>query len=98
MIYFIEHDSQENIVHACSDPMATIVPLINRVVFNDDKGAPLKDDGGNFLSPYGFPLAEPVGIDQATYETLISDGLEKYTFNPTTGSITEKETTLEQAA
>lgn len=90
MIYFIEHDSAENIIHVCSDPSATIVPLINRITFKDKDGAPLKDVDGNDLSPYGFLMSEPIGIDKTTYDALLAEGLSKYTFNPTTNGITKK--------
>ena len=91
MIYFIEHDEAGNIVHACADPMATIVPLINRVVFNDSNGNPLKDADGSEISPYSSKLLEPTGIDAAAYEALIAGGLENYLCDPVTQAITRKE-------
>lgn len=92
MIYFIEHDTQGNICHACADPNATIVPLINRVVFNKADGTPNKDADGKDLSPSGYPLAEPIGVDATTYNSLIADGINKYTCDPTTQVITKKAT------
>lgn len=83
MIYFIEHDEAGNIVHACGDPEATIVPLVNRVVFSDTNGNPLKDAQGAALSPYGSKLLDPVGIDEATYNSLIVDGAGNFTFDGT---------------
>jgi hypothetical protein len=84
MVYFIEHDSAENICHVCADPGATIVPLVNRVVFSKPDGTPYRDASGHDLSPYGFTLVDPVGIDSATYALLLKDGMSKYTYNQTT--------------
>jgi len=83
MIYFIEHDEAGNIVHACADPMATIVPLVNRVIFNDSSGNPLRDTDGGELSPYGSKLLEPT-------ETITSGGLENYLCDPITLAVTKK--------
>jgi hypothetical protein len=91
MTYFIEHDSQENIVHACADPTATITPLVNRVTFRKQDGSPMQDEQGRDLSPYGFPLVEPVGIDQATYESLVDGGLDNYTYDLTSGTVKRKQ-------
>lgn len=90
MIYFVEHDGAGNIVHVCCDPEATIVPLINRVVFNDSNGNPLRDADGADLSPYGCKLIDPVGVDAATYNALIADGLDKYTCDPTSQLISRR--------
>lgn len=81
MLYFIEHDAAGNIVHVCGDPEATIVPLINRVVFNGPDGNPLKDAEGDFLSPFNSKLLDPVGIDKATFDALTSAGPDKYQFD-----------------
>lgn len=78
MIYFIEHDDTGNIVHACSDPAATIVPLINRVTFRDANGNPLLTASGDDASPFGGTMLAPLGIDEATYTLLITNGLSKY--------------------
>lgn len=90
MIYFIEHDSAGNIVHVCSDPQATIVPLINRVTFSDVNGNPLKDAQGNDLSPYGAPLRDPLGINQETFNRLMSEGATSYTCDPDSQLIYKK--------
>ena len=90
MIYFIEHDKAGNIVHACFDPKATIVPLINRVTFKDLNGKPLMSAEGIDLSPYNSELAEPIGVDEAMYNSLIADGLANYTCDPITQVITKK--------
>ena len=90
MTYFIEHDEAGNIVHACADPLITIVPLVNRVTFRDAKGIDLKDADGKDLSPFGSKLLDPVGVDQTTYNSLISDGLDTYTFDVTSRSVTKK--------
>jgi hypothetical protein len=81
MIYFIEHDEAGNIVHVCGDPEATIVPLVNRVVFNDSNGNPLKDGQGEALSPYGSKLLDPVGIDEETFNALKDEGSENFTYS-----------------
>jgi len=86
MIYFIEHDDAGNIVHACADPAITMVPLINRVTFNDASGNPLKDANGTDLSPYGSKLAEPIGVDEATYTMLVAKGLDKYACDTATNN------------
>lgn len=90
MIYFTEHDAAGNICHVCCDPLATIVPLINRVTFKDVNGNALKDDNGSLLSPFGQVLQAPAGISQADYNTLITNGIGNYTYDPTTQSITAK--------
>ena len=90
MIYFIEHDEAGNIVHACADPMATIVPLVNRVIFNDSSGNPLRDTDGGELSPYGSKLLEPTGVEAEVYETITSGGLENYLCDPITLAVTKK--------
>jgi hypothetical protein len=90
MIYFIEHDKAGNIVHACCDPKATIAPLMNRVVFNDLNGDPLKSATGVDLSPYNSELVDPLEIDETTYISLMTDGLINYTCDPTTQVITKK--------
>lgn len=82
MIYFIEHDTAGNIVHVCADPQATIVPLINRVTFNDMNGNPLKDANGNELSPHGAALCEPLGISQEMFDRIMADGAAAYTCDP----------------
>jgi hypothetical protein len=92
MIYFIEHDSAENIFHVCADPGATIVPLINRVTFNKPDGTPNKDANGNPLSPANLPLLDPVGIDAATYTLLLKDGMSNYTYDQTTKTVVKKAT------
>lgn len=83
MVYFIEHDEAGNIVHVCGDPEATIVPLVNRVVFNSASGNPLKDAQGAALSPYGSKMLDPVAIDEATYNTLVTDGAGNFIYNGT---------------
>jgi hypothetical protein len=77
MIYFLEHDSDGNIYHVCANPMATIVPLINVVSLKNADGTPKV-------------LAEPVGIDEATYNILTTDGMSNYTFDATTEKIVKK--------
>ncbi|HVJ09786.1 MAG TPA: hypothetical protein VM554_15520 [Acidisarcina sp.] len=81
MIYFLEYDSGGNIVHVCGDPTITIVPLINRVEYKDANGNPLVDASGAPLSGSDHPMQEPVGIDQATHDMLIANGLDKYTYS-----------------
>jgi hypothetical protein len=81
MIYFIEHDEAGNIVHVCADPEATIVPLVNRVTFNGPDGNPLKDPTGAALSPFGSKLLDPAGIDEATFNELMSQGAGEFTFD-----------------
>ncbi|WP_213805768.1 hypothetical protein [Granulicella sp. dw_53] len=77
MIYFLEHDSTGFIYHVCADPDASIVPLINRVLpLNADK------------TPVALSL--PVGIDVATYSTLVTDGMDKYTFDSATNTIVKR--------
>ena len=83
MIYFIEHDEAGNIVHVCGDPSITIVPLINRVTFNDKDGKPLKDTGGTDLSPFNSKMLDPVGVDKATYDAVMAAGMDKYTIDAT---------------
>jgi hypothetical protein len=83
MVYFIEHDEEGNIVHVCGDPEATIVPLVNRVVFGDAHGNPLKDAEGAALSPFGSKLLDPVGIDEATYGALCSEGARNFLYDGT---------------
>ncbi len=78
MIYFLEHDEAGDIYHAGADPMATIVPLINRISVKNPDGT-------------AHPLAEPVGIDLATYDTLIAGGLESYRYDAAAGAIVKKE-------
>ncbi|HTF66736.1 MAG TPA: hypothetical protein VK638_29035, partial [Edaphobacter sp.] len=95
---FIEHDSAGNIVHVCADPMATIVPLINRVTYRNPDGTPLVDAQGRDLSPFGSPLLEPVGIDSATYIDLIADGMENYIFDDASGKPVKRTATNAQAA
>lgn len=90
MIYFLEHDEAGNICHACADPTATIVPLVNRVVFNKADGTPNKDANGKDLSPYNSPLVDPVGVAVAVYTSLIADGLDKYTYDIATATVTKK--------
>ena len=90
MIYFIEHDSAENICHVCADPAATIVPLVNRVAFSKADGTPYKDASGNDLSPYGLVLADPVGIDAATYNTLMAEGMQNFTYDTATKTVVKK--------
>jgi hypothetical protein len=89
LIYFIEYDSAGNIFHALADPSATIVPLVNRVLFST-KGVPNKDANGNDLSPSGLPLEAPLGVDVTTFNSLIADGIDNYTCDPTTHAITKK--------
>lgn len=77
MIYFLEHDLNGNIVHVVCDPYATIVPLINRVkVVNEDGSLE--------------PLAEPVGIDQATHDLLITNDPRTYIFDASTETVVKK--------
>ncbi len=92
MIYFIEHDSAGNIFHVCADPGATIVPLVNRVTFNKKDGVPNADASGNPLSPANLPLLDPVGIDAATYDLLISGGMTNYTYDQATQTVVKKVT------
>ncbi|MCU1251543.1 MAG: hypothetical protein JWQ49_4572 [Edaphobacter sp.] len=93
MIYFIEHDSAENICHVCADPGATIVPLVNRVAFSKSDGTLYKDASGNDLSPYGLILAEPVGIDAAAYDTLLAEGMQNFTYDTATQTVVKKPAT-----
>ena len=90
MIYFIECDTAGNICHVCSDPMATIVPLINRVTFGNKDGTPNKDANGNDLAPSGLPLVAPVGIDVTTFNELMTGGVNNYTYNATTETVVPK--------
>lgn len=90
MIYFIEHDVAGNIVHVCADPMATMVPLVHRVQFNDANGAPLKDTEGNDLSPFNSKMLEPVEVDETQYNQLMADGAENYTFDSATETFSKK--------
>jgi hypothetical protein len=90
MIYFIEADTAGNICHVCADPVATIVPLVNRVLFSDASGAPLKDASGNDLSPQGSPLVLPVGISADTYARIRDGGIDNFTFDATTETVTAK--------
>jgi hypothetical protein len=80
MIYFLEHDADGNIYHTAFYPLATIVPLINIVT--------VKNGDGSLKS-----MAEPVGIDADSYNALISEGLDKYLFDPMTGKIVKKAAT-----
>jgi hypothetical protein len=90
MIYFIECDMAGNICHVCADPMVTIVPLVNRVLFRNKDGTPNKDSGGNDLAPSGLSLVAPVGITVTTYNTLMTGGLNNYTYDATTDSVVKK--------
>lgn len=90
MIYFIEHDAGENICHVCADPNATIVPLINRVTFNDVNGNPLKDASGNDLSSYALVLNPPTGITQDQFNTLMTDGIGNYTWDATNSVLVKR--------
>jgi hypothetical protein len=90
LIYFIEYDSAGNICHVCADPVATIVPLVNRVIFNGADGLPLKDSSGNALSVFNLPLADPAGITAGQYQTLMAGGVENFTYNPTMQNVSAK--------
>jgi hypothetical protein len=90
MIYFMECDTAGNICHVCADPQATIVPLVNRVLFGNKDGTPHKDANGNDLAPSGLLLTEPVGITVTTYNTLMSGGLNNYTYDVTTKTVVQK--------
>jgi hypothetical protein len=90
MIYFIECDTAGNIHHVCSDPKATIVPLINRVLFGNKDGTPHRNAAGQDLAPSGLPLTDPVGIPVTTFTTLMSDGIHNYTYDATTETVTKK--------
>jgi hypothetical protein len=90
MIYFLECDTAGNICHVCADPMATIVPLVNRVTFGNKDGTPNKDANGNDLAPSGLLLVAPVGITVTTYNMLMSGGLNNYTYNATTETVVPK--------
>jgi hypothetical protein len=92
MIYFIEYDSAGDVCHVCGDPNATIVPLVNRVTFNNADGTPAKDANGNNLSPYGLVLADPAGVTVDVYNTLIAGGVQNFTYNPTTQTVSPKVT------
>ena len=74
MIYFLEHDADGVIYHAACYPSATIVPLINVVHLKNADGTPKV-------------LAEPVGIDAASFNTLTTEGISNYTFDSATEKI-----------
>jgi hypothetical protein len=90
MIYFIECDTAGNICHVMADHMATIVPLVNRVLFGNKDGTSNKDASGNDLAPSGLPLVAPVGITVTTYNTLMTGGLTNYTYDATTETVVQK--------
>jgi hypothetical protein len=81
MIYFIEFDTAGNICHVCSDPVASITPLINRVT---------KADGTPYLSHQGLALVDPVGISLETYTTLMSGGIANFTYDQATQTVVKK--------
>jgi hypothetical protein len=84
MIYFLEHDSDGNILHICGDSGVTIVPLVNRVEYKN------LDAKGNQLSPANLPLLDPVGIDAATYALLMKEGMSNYTYDQATKTVVKK--------
>jgi hypothetical protein len=90
MIYFLEHDTAGNICHVCSDPSASIVPVINRVLFKKKDGTPMKDASGNDLSPFSVPMADPVGITAEIYAELTTDGMQNYMYDTTTNVVVKK--------
>ena len=98
MIYFIEYDSAGDICHVCGDPMATIVPLVNRVTFTNADGTPAKDTNGNPLSSYGLPLADPACITADVFNTLVAGGVENFTYDPTTQTVSPKVTNATKTA
>jgi hypothetical protein len=90
MIFYIEHDQAGNIVHVARDVQATIVPLINRIVFCDSSGNPLRSSSGAPASSYGSEMVDPVEIDEEIYDMLISQDAKNFIFDQTSQTVTKR--------
>jgi hypothetical protein len=75
MIYYLEYDSTGTIYHAAADVAMTIVPLIPIAI--------LKDASGNLITPF----ADPVGISAATYNMIVSGGIDNFIYDLTTSTV-----------
>ena len=80
MIYFMETDTKGNICHICADPAITIVPLVNRVVFDNADGTVDNDGSGVNLSPWGNEMQTPLKIGDYAFTFLTTNGINNYTF------------------
>jgi hypothetical protein len=91
MIYYLEYDSVGNICHAAADPVATIVPLVNRVSFNGSDGKPLVSPTGVPLSLYNLPMIAPLGITATVYNSIIAGGgVGNFTYDIATSAVVAK--------
>lgn len=91
MIFYLEHDTAGNIQFVSCSPNATIVPLVNTCFLIDSKGNEIKDEAtGKPLSKWNLPVEEPVGIDEATFNLLMSDKAENYIYDSTTKTVKDK--------
>jgi hypothetical protein len=103
MIYFLEYDSAGNICIAGNMPQATMVPVGNMSTFGerqpDGTSRPMVDANGNNLSPMGLVIAEPVGITEDVYNTIINGGgVHNFMYDIATSTVVPKATNAQSPA
>ncbi len=93
MIYFMETDVKGNICHICADPAITIVPLVNRVTFDNADGTVDNDSSGVNISPWGNEMQIPLKIGVGAFTFLTTNGISNYTFTNDAAQFTPNNTT-----